>query len=164
MDTLVSVIMGSRSDWQTMKHAADTLRRMSVSHEVKIVSVHRTSDKLVKYAKSAEERGIRIIVASASGAVHLPGILASKTHIPVLGVPLESKTLNGKDSLLSMLQMPAGVPVGSFAIGSAGAVNAALLAASMLANEHDVIRKALVDYRAQQITPTLHSVNSPVAV
>lgn len=164
MDTLVSVVIGSRTDWQTMKYAADTLACMSVCHEVRIVSARRTSDQLVKYAKSAEDRGVRIIVASASGAAHLPGILASKTHIPVLGVPLESKMLNGKDSLLSMVQMPAGVPVGTFSIGRSGAVNAALLAASMLANEHDAIRKALVDYRAQQIAPALHSVNSSVAV
>ena len=164
MDALVSVIVGSRSDWQTMKYAADTLRSMSVSHEVRIRSVHRTSDQLVKYAKSAEERGIRIIIASASVAEHLQGALGSDTHISVLGVPLESKTPNGKDSLLSMVPTLAGAPVGAFAIGRAGAVNAALLAATMLANEHDMIRKALVDYRGQQVTPALHSAGSSVAV
>ena len=164
MDTLVSVIIGSRSDWQTFKYAADTLRSMSVSHEARIRSVQRTSDQLVKYAKSAEERGIRIIIASASVAEHLPGILGSETHISVLGVPLESKTPDGKDSLLSMEPTPAGAPVGTFAIGRTGAINAALLAATMLANDHDEIRKALVEYRAQQVTPALHSADSSVAM
>jgi len=160
MDALVSVIIGSRSDWQTFKYAADTLRSMSVSHEVRIGSVQRASNRLVKYVKSAEERGIRIIIASASVAEHLPAILGSETNISVLGAPLEPKMPNGKDSLLSMVP----TPVGAFAIGRADAVNAALLAATMLASEHDVIRKALVDYRAQQVTPALHLADRSVAV
>ena len=164
MSALVSVVMGSRSDWQTMKYVNDTLASMSISHEARIVSARRTSDKVAKYVSLAEEQGVKVIVASASGTGQLPAILASRTHIPVLAVPLESKSVNGKDSLLSMAQMPAGVPIGTFAIGRAGAINAALMAASMLANDHDVIRKALVNYRAQQITPALHSMNSSIAV
>lgn len=160
MGTLVSVVMSSRSDWQTMKYVAETLASMPVSHEVRIVSAHRTADQLLKFAKSAEERGVNIIIASAKGAVHLPHLLASRTHIPVLGVPLESKTVKGKDSLLSMIETPAGVPVGTFASGRVGAINAALLATSMLANDNEAIRKALVDYRTQQITPDQH----PIAV
>lgn len=164
METLVSVVMGSRSDWQTMKYAADTLASMSVSHEVRIVSAHRTSNQLIKYVKSTEERGVKVIVASASGAVHFPGILASKTHIPVLGVPSKSKGLNGKDSLFSMLQMPVGIPFGMLAIGPDGAVNAALLAASMLANNNDYIRKSLKNYREQHLPMVIHNADSRVEV
>lgn len=164
MSALVSVVMGSRSDWQTMKHVADTLAAMKISHEVRIVSAWRTYDQHVKYVKSAEDRGVKVIVASLGGAVNLPAVLASKTHIPVLAVPLESKTRNSKDTVISMLQMPAGVPVRTFARGRTGAVNSALLAASMLANENDKIRRALVDYRGQQFIQPFHSVKSSIAI
>lgn len=164
MSILVSVVMGSRSDWQTMKHATETLADMSVSHEARIVSAHRTPNQLYRYAESAEERGIKVIIAGAGGAAHLPGMLASKTHIPVLGVPVKSSTLNGMDSLLSIVQMPAGVPVGTLAIGKAGAVNAALLAASILAGDHEPIRRALLNYREQQTTSVLNDSDPRIAV
>src|SRR5918912_4166787 len=130
---LVGVIMGSRSDWETMRHAAETLEALGVPHETRVVSAHRTPDLLFEYAASAEERGLEVIVAGAGGAAHLPGMAAAKTGLPVLGVPVESKALAGVDSLLSIVQMPAGIPVGTLAIGRAGAVNAALLAAAILA-------------------------------
>ena len=130
---LVGIIMGSKSDWETMQHAAQTLEQLQVPHEVRVVSAHRTPDLLFEYAEAAEGRGLEVIIAGAGGAAHLPGMTAAKTHLPVLGVPVESKSLRGLDSLLSIVQMPAGVPVGTLAIGRAGAINAALLAVSILA-------------------------------
>jgi 5-(carboxyamino)imidazole ribonucleotide mutase len=147
---LVAVIMGSKSDWEAMEHATKTLNQLNIPYEVKIVSAHRTPDQLFQFAESAHERGIEVIIAGAGGAAHLPGMTASKTHLPVLGVPIQSKALNGLDSLLSIVQMPAGVPVGTLAIGRAGAVNAALLAASIIANKHEEYRAALLAYRAAQ--------------
>jgi len=144
---LVGVIMGSRSDWETMAHAVHALEVLEVPHEVRVVSAHRTPDLLFDYAGGAEGRGLRVIIAGAGGAAHLPGMVAAKTVLPVLGVPVQSKTLQGLDSLLSIVQMPAGVPVGTLAIGKAGAVNAALLAASMLGAEFPGIREALRRYR-----------------
>lgn len=139
--------MGSRSDWETMSHAADTLSELGIPHETRVVSAHRTPDLLFEYASSAETRGIEVIIAGAGGAAHLPGMTASKTLLPVLGVPVESKTLKGLDSLLSIVQMPAGVPVGTLAIGKAGAINAALLAAQIVARKHEQHRPALRSYR-----------------
>ena len=132
---LVGIIMGSKSDWETMVHAAETLDSLGVPYEVRVVSAHRTPDLLFEYASTAADRGIEVIVAGAGGAAHLPGMAAAKTHLPVLGVPVESKALHGMDSLLSIVQMPAGIPVATLAIGRAGAVNAALLAAAMLATD-----------------------------
>lgn len=152
---LVGIIMGSTSDWETMQHAADTLAQLGVDHETRVVSAHRTPDLLFAYAESAERRGLRIIIAGAGGAAHLPGMCASKTHLPILGVPVESKALHGVDSLLSIVQMPAGIPVGTLAIGRAGAINAALLAAAILAPTHDKIRAALLRYREAQTESVL---------
>lgn len=152
---LVGVVMGSSSDWETLRHASETLDQLGVAHETKVVSAHRTPDLLFEYAASAEVRGVRVIIAGAGGAAHLPGMLAAKTHLPVLGVPVESQALHGVDSLLSIAQMPAGVPVGTLAIGRAGAVNAALLAASILALGDASIREALLHYRAQQTDSVL---------
>ena len=146
----VGVVMGSRSDWDTMRHAADTLDLLGVAHEVRVVSAHRTPDRLFAYAEAARGRGLKAIVAGAGGAAHLPGMTAAKTPVPVLGVPVESRALNGVDSLLSIVQMPAGVPVGTLAIGRAGAVNAALLAAAIVANGDPDVARALDDYRARQ--------------
>ena len=150
MTTKVGIIMGSRSDWETMRDASDTLERLGVQHEVKVVSAHRTPDLLFEYASSAIERGLQVIIAGAGGAAHLPGMTASKTRLPVIGVPVQSKALQGMDSLLSIAQMPAGVPVASMAIGSAGAVNAALLATAILANNDAAIAAALDEYRQDQ--------------
>jgi|SRR5215469_10162244 len=147
---LVGVIMGSKSDWETLEHAANTLDLLNIPYETRVVSAHRTPDLLFKYASSAEKRGIEVIIAGAGGAAHLPGMTAAKTHLPVLGVPVESKTLAGIDSLLSIAQMPAGIPVGTLAIGKAGAVNAALLAAAILANCSAPIRKRLEAFRREQ--------------
>lgn len=147
---LVGVIMGSQSDWETMQHAAETLATLGVSHECRVVSAHRTPDLLFEYAASAADRGIRVIIAGAGGAAHLPGMVASKTHLPVFGVPVQSKALSGMDSLLSIVQMPAGVPVGTLAIGRAGAVNAGLLAASVIAIEESEVRSKLVEWRRAQ--------------
>jgi 5-(carboxyamino)imidazole ribonucleotide mutase len=144
---LVGVVMGSRSDWETMSHAAETLDALGVPHETRVVSAHRTPDLLFDYASSAEERGLRVIIAGAGGAAHLPGMIAAKTVLPVLGVPVKSSSLQGMDSLLSIVQMPAGVPVGTLAIGRAGAVNAALLAAGILGLERADIREALREFR-----------------
>ena len=146
----IGIIMGSQSDWQTMRHAAETLDALGVAHEVRIVSAHRTPDRLAEYAKNARTRGLKVIIAGAGGAAHLPGMTASMTALPVLGVPIESKALSGMDSLLSIVQMPAGVPVGTLAIGRSGAINAALLAASILATEDAAVATALDDWRAQQ--------------
>jgi 5-(carboxyamino)imidazole ribonucleotide mutase len=147
---LVGVIMGSRSDWDTMRHAVETLEELGVPCEHRVVSAHRTPDLLFEYASSARDRGLRVLIAGAGGAAHLPGMTAAKTSLPVLGVPVQSKALSGIDSLLSIAQMPAGVPVGTLAIGRAGAVNAALLAAAILAIEDEGIRRALDDFRARQ--------------
>jgi 5-(carboxyamino)imidazole ribonucleotide mutase len=147
---LVGVIMGSSSDWETMEHVTKTLAQLDVPHETQVVSAHRTPDLLFEYASSAEKRGIEVIIAGAGGAAHLPGMTASKTVLPVLGVPVESKTLKGLDSLLSIAQMPGGIPVGTLAIGKAGAINAALLAAAILGAKHPEIREALRKFRAEQ--------------
>jgi 5-(carboxyamino)imidazole ribonucleotide mutase len=152
---LVGIIMGSQSDWATMQHAADTLRALGVPFEAEVVSAHRTPDKLFSYAETARERGIAVIIAGAGGAAHLPGMCASKTSLPVLGVPVQSQALNGLDSLLSIVQMPAGVPVGTLAIGKAGAVNAALLATQILATAHPGFIEAMDDFRRQQTEKVL---------
>ena len=155
MQPLVGIIMGSKSDWGTMKGAAETLTQLGVAHEVKIVSAHRTPDLLFSYAEGAAGRGLEVIIAGAGGAAHLPGMTAAKTALPVLGVPVESKVLRGVDSLLSIVQMPAGVPVGTLAIGAAGAVNAALLAASILGNKYPAVREAVTRFRAEQTRSVL---------
>jgi 5-(carboxyamino)imidazole ribonucleotide mutase len=155
MATLVGLIMGSQSDWSTLEHTAVTLERLDVPFEVRVVSAHRTPDLLFEYAGSAESRGLEVIIAGAGGAAHLPGMVAAKTCLPVLGVPVQSKTLNGLDSLLSIVQMPAGVPVGALAIGRAGAVNAALLAAAMLGARYPAIRQALAAFRDEQTARVL---------
>lgn len=147
---LIGVIMGSRSDWETMSHVSETLDALGVPHEVRVVSAHRTPDLLFEYASEAAERGIEVIIAGAGGAAHLPGMAAAKTTLPVLGVPVQSHALRGIDSLLSIVQMPAGVPVGTLAIGRAGAINAALLGASIVANAHPELREALHAYREAQ--------------
>ncbi len=154
---VVGLIMGSRSDWETMRHAAETLDALGVEYEKKVVSAHRTPDLLFEYAGTAEERGLQVIVAGAGGSAHLPGMTAAKTALPVLGVPVESKTLKGMDSLLSIVQMPAGVPVGTLAIGRAGAVNAALLAAAILARGDTELRERLRRFRAEQTQAVLDS-------
>jgi 5-(carboxyamino)imidazole ribonucleotide mutase len=151
----VGVIMGSRSDWDTMDATAETLGQLAVPYETRVVSAHRTPDLLFEYAAGAAERGLQVIVAGAGGAAHLPGMVAAKTHLPVLGVPVESKALKGMDSLLSIAQMPAGVPVGALAIGRSGAVNAALLAAAILALSDDEVRERLLAFRAAQTVSVL---------
>ncbi len=147
---LVGIVMGSRSDWETMQHAAQKLEALGVPFEVKVVSAHRTPDVLFSYAEEAGPRGLRAIIAGAGGAAHLPGMIAAKTAVPVLGVPVQSKALNGMDSLLSIVQMPAGIPVATFAIGNAGASNAALFAAAMLASDQPAIGQALETFRTRQ--------------
>ena len=147
---MIGIIMGSRSDWETMRHAAETLEALGVRHEVKVVSAHRTPQRLYDYAQSAKARGLKLIIAGAGGAAHLPGMAASMTPLPVLGVPVESKALNGMDSLLSIVQMPAGVPVGTLAIGKPGAINAALLAAAMLATGDEALAERLAAWRKAQ--------------
>jgi 5-(carboxyamino)imidazole ribonucleotide mutase len=155
---LVGIVMGSKSDWpETMAHAAETLDALGVPYETRVVSAHRTPDLLFEYASTAESRGIEVIIAGAGGAAHLPGMTASKTVLPVLGVPVESRALKGMDSLLSIVQMPAGIPVGTMAIGRSGAVNAALLAASILGNKHPQIREALRRYRDEQTQGVLEN-------
>ena len=149
-DPLIGIIMGSTSDWDTMRHASETLDSLGVIHETRVVSAHRTPKRLYDYAHGARERGLKAIIAGAGGAAHLPGMAASMTELPVLGVPIESKALKGMDSLLSIVQMPAGIPVGTLAIGKAGAVNAALLAAAMLANNDEALAQRLADWRAKQ--------------
>jgi 5-(carboxyamino)imidazole ribonucleotide mutase len=150
MQALVGVIMGSRSDWETLVHTANTLDALQVSYEVRVVSAHRTPDLLFEYASTAEARGLEVLIAGAGGAAHLPGMTAAKTTLPVLGVPVESKALHGIDSLLSIVQMPAGIPVATLAIGRAGAINAALLATAILGGKHPQFRAALAAYRAEQ--------------
>jgi 5-(carboxyamino)imidazole ribonucleotide mutase len=153
----VGIIMGSRSDWETMRHASETLEALNVPHEVRVVSAHRTPDLLFEYAESALERGLKVIIAGAGGAAHLPGMTAAKTRVPVIGVPVQSKALSGQDSLLSIVQMPAGIPVASMAIGKAGAVNAALFAAAIVANEDAAVAEALDLYRQNQTDAVLAS-------
>ncbi len=155
MTALVGIIMGSTSDWETMRFAAETLERLGIPHEIEVVSAHRTPDKLFHYAETAESKGLEVIVAGAGGAAHLPGMTAAKTTLPVLGVPVQSKTLNGMDSLLSIVQMPAGIPVGTLAIGKAGAINAALLAAAIISNRHTQYRDALNEFRREQTETVL---------
>jgi 5-(carboxyamino)imidazole ribonucleotide mutase len=147
---LVGVVMGSKSDWETMRHASELLDELTIPHETRVVSAHRTPDRLFAYGREAEGRGLELIIAGAGGAAHLPGMLAAITILPVLGVPVESKTLKGVDSLLSIVQMPRGVPVGTLAIGASGAANAALFAAAILARKHPAIREALAAFRQAQ--------------
>src|ERR1700683_3758578 len=150
MKALVGIIMGSSSDWETMSAAAEMLTKLAIEHEARVVSAHRTPDLLFEYASSAAERGLEVLIAGAGGAAHLPGMTAAKTTLPVLGVPVQSRALNGLDSLLSIVQMPAGVPVATFAIGTAGATNAALLAAAIIANRHPEVLPRLEQFRDQQ--------------
>ncbi len=155
---LIGIVMGSRNDWETLIHAGNALDKLKISYEVEVVSAHRTPNKLFSYAEGAKPRGIEVIIAGAGGAAHLPGMLAAKTTLPILGVPVQSKTLNGMDSLLSIVQMPAGIPVGTLAIGQAGATNAALLAAAILANKYPNINEALLMFRNEQ---TQHVLSNP---
>jgi 5-(carboxyamino)imidazole ribonucleotide mutase len=151
----VGIIMGSKSDWDTMRHASETLDALGVPHEVRVVSAHRTPDLLFEYAEAALEQGLKAIIAGAGGAAHLPGMTAAKTRVPVIGVPVQSRALSGQDSLLSIVQMPAGVPVASMAIGKAGAINAALFAAAIVANEDSTVAAALDEYRQNQTDTVL---------
>jgi len=157
MNAKVGIIMGSRSDWDTMQHCSETLDALGIAYEVQVVSAHRTPDWLFEYAESAAERGLQVIVAGAGGAAHLPGMTAAKTLLPVLGVPIQSKALQGMDSLLSIAQMPAGIPVGSMAIGKAGAINAALLAAAILGTGDEDVATALEKYRQKQTNTVLEN-------
>jgi len=152
---LVGIIMGSQSDWETMKHAADTLRKFNVPYEAKVMSAHRTPDVVLEYSAQAEGRGMKVIIAAAGGAAHLAGVVAAKTTLPVLGVPIQSKSLQGLDSLLSMVQMPAGIPVATLAIGNAGATNSALFAAAILATNDTALAQRLKDYRAEMAAKIL---------
>lgn len=156
-DVIVGVIMGSASDWETMRHATETLDRFGVAYERRVVSAHRTPDLMASYAKDAEGRGLEVIIAGAGGAAHLPGMVAAYTTVPVLGVPVESRALSGEDSLLSIVQMPAGVPVGTLAIGRSGATNAALLAVAILANQRPALRESLRQFREEQAQSALES-------
>lgn len=156
---LVAVIMGSKSDWDTMSHACDNLDKLEIPYEVSVVSAHRTPDRLYDFAENADARGIEVVIAGAGGAAHLPGMVAAKTHLPVLGVPVKSKALNGIDSLLSIAQMPAGIPVGTLAISKAGAANAALLAASILGNKYPEIKSNLIAFRKAQTDKVLSSLD-----
>lgn len=159
MSALVGVIMGSKSDWPTMKYAVEMLEELGVPHEVEVVSAHRTPDKMFDYASSAQSRGLKVIVAGAGGAAHLPGMVAAKTIVPVLGVPIQSRALSGQDSLLSIAQMPGGIPVGTLAIGEAGAKNAGILAAQIVANEDGTIREKVSAFRAKQTQDVLDNPN-----
>lgn len=154
---LVGIIMGSQSDWDTMQHAVEILKKLQVPYETEIVSAHRTPDRMFEYAETAQKRGLEVIIAGAGGAAHLPGMTASKTALPVLGVPIQSHSLNGLDSLLSIVQMPGGVPVATFAIGKAGAINAALFAVSILATHRDEFKKALQTFRLEQTQQILNN-------
>ena len=151
----VAVIMGSKSDWETMKHAVELLERFGIAHEKRVVSAHRTPDLMADFAKGAADRGVQVIIAGAGGAAHLPGMVAAHTHLPVLGVPVQSRMLSGWDSLLSIAQMPGGIPVGTLAIGEAGAKNAAILAASILALNNEKVREALIAFRKKQTSEVL---------
>jgi len=153
---LVGLIMGSKSDWDTMQHAADTLSALAIPHEISVVSAHRTPDLMFEYAQTAAERGLEVIIAGAGGSAHLPGMVAAKSVLPVLGVPVKSRALNGVDSLLSIVQMPAGIPVATLAIGDAGATNAALLAAAILGNKYPQIRRALEEFRRTRTEAVLN--------
>jgi 5-(carboxyamino)imidazole ribonucleotide mutase len=155
MTARIGIIMGSKSDWDTMRHATKTLETLGIDYETRVVSAHRTPDLLYEYAESAVDRGLKVIIAGAGGAAHLPGMTAAKTRLPVLGVPIESRALKGMDSLLSIAQMPGGVPVGCMAIGKAGAINAALLAASVLATADETVASSLEDYRRNQTNTVL---------
>lgn len=157
MSALVGVIMGSKSDWSTMKSAVDMLEEFEVPYEVKVVSAHRTPDLMFEYAETAEERGLEVIIAGAGGSAHLPGMVASKTIIPVLGVPVQSKALSGQDSLLSIVQMPGGIPVGTLAIGETGAKNAGILAAQIVGNHNDKIRQKVAKFRLEQTQSVLNN-------
>lgn len=159
MSALVGVIMGSKSDWPTMKYAVEMLEEFGVPHEVKVVSAHRTPDLMFDYASNAQNRGLKVIIAGAGGAAHLPGMVAAKTIVPVLGVPVKSRALSGQDSLLSIAQMPGGVPVGTLAIGEAGAKNAGILAAQIVANEDETVRKKVANFRAKQTQDVLDNPN-----
>jgi 5-(carboxyamino)imidazole ribonucleotide mutase len=155
MQPLVAVIMGSKSDWETMASCAETLDKLGIAYEARVMSAHRTPDQVIEYAASAEGRGLEVVIAAAGGAAHLAGVIAAKTALPVLGVPIESKSLKGLDSLLSIVQMPGGIPVGTLAIGKPGAINAALLAAAILANKYPPVREALRRYREEQTRAVL---------
>ena len=159
MSAVVGVIMGSKSDWPTMKHAVEMLEELGVPHEVEVVSAHRTPDKMFDYASSAQSRGLKVIIAGAGGAAHLPGMVAAKTIVPVLGVPVQSRALSGQDSLLSIAQMPGGIPVGTLAIGESGAKNAGILAAQIVANEDETIREKVSAFRAKQTQDVLDNPN-----
>ena len=159
MSTVVGVIMGSKSDWPTMKHAVEILEALGVAHEVQVVSAHRTPDLMFEYAATASDRGLKVIIAGAGGAAHLPGMVAAKTIVPVLGVPVQSRALSGQDSLLSIAQMPGGIPVGTLAIGDAGAKNAGILAAQIIANEDEAVKVKVVAFRAKQTQDVLDSPN-----
>lgn len=163
MSALVGVIMGSKSDWSTLSHTADMLEKLGIPYEVKVVSAHRTPDLLFQYADQAASRGIEVIIAGAGGAAHLPGMCAAKTHLPVLGVPVQSSMLSGVDSLLSIVQMPAGIPVATLAIGKAGAINAALLSASILGAKHPQLHVALKKFRAEQTDSVLENPDPRIA-
>lgn len=156
---LVAVVMGSKSDWATMEACAEKLIELGIPHDVSVVSAHRTPDRLFQIAETADEDGVEVIIAGAGGAAHLPGMLAAKTHLPVLGVPVQSKALNGIDSLLSIAQMPAGIPVGTLAIGTAGAANAGLLAASILSNKYPEIKQKLIEFREAQTEAVLSALD-----
>lgn len=161
---LIGIIMGSQSDWETMQHAAQVLEEFEVPYEARVVSAHRTPDLLFEYAGNAAQRGLQVIIAGAGGAAHLPGMCASKTHLPVVGVPVESKALHGMDSLLSIVQMPAGIPVGTFAIGKPGAINAALFAVSILALTNPGLSKAYIEYRSRQTASVLEHTLPTISV
>ena len=159
MSALVGVIMGSKSDWPTMKNATEMLEELGVSYEVKVVSAHRTPDLMFEYAESAEARGLKVIIAGAGGSAHLPGMVASKTIVPVLGVPVQSKALSGQDSLLSIVQMPGGIPVGTLAIGNSGAKNAGILAAQIIGNHDQTVRDRVCKFRSDQTQNVLNNPN-----
>ena len=159
MRALVVVIMGSKSDWPTMKNATDMLEELGISYEVKVVSAHRTPDLMFEYAETAEKRGLKVIIAGAGGSAHLPGMVASKTIVPVLGVPVQSKALSGQDSLLSIVQMPSGIPVGTLAIGESGAKNAGILAAQIVGNENEAVRERVSKFRSEQTQNVLDNTN-----
>ncbi|CAB9540207.1 N5-carboxyaminoimidazole ribonucleotide mutase (EC 5.4.99.18) [uncultured Gammaproteobacteria bacterium] len=159
MKALVGVIMGSKSDWPTMKNAVEMLEQFGIPHEVQVVSAHRTPDLMFEYANTASERGLKVIIAGAGGAAHLPGMVASKTIVPVLGVPVQSRALSGHDSLLSIAQMPGGIPVGTLAIGEAGAKNAGILAAQIIANENNAVKEKVSAFRAKQTQDVLDNPN-----
>ena len=162
MSAVVGVIMGSKSDWPTMKHAVEMLETLGVAHEVQVVSAHRTPDLMFEYAATASDRGLKVIIAGAGGAAHLPGMVAAKTIVPVLGVPVQSRALSGQDSLLSIAQMPGGIPVGTLAIGDAGAKNAGILAAQIIANEDEAVKAKVLAFRAKQTQDVLDNPNPAI--